>query len=108
MNNKNQSLYHFLRSLILVKLLIPGRTLPSKSSKEAPPPVLIWLTFSVAPYNLTKLAESPPPIIVVAPFSVALIKAFNIPELPFLNFFHSNTPIGPFQTIVYALLTASL
>ena len=68
-----------LRSLILVKLTIPGNFFPSKSSKEAPPPVLTWLTLSVAFANLTKLAESPPPIIVVAPFLVAFIRASNIP-----------------------------
>lgn len=59
--------YHVLKFFIFVKFTIPGKCLPSKSSKEAPPPVLIWLTNFVPPAYLTKLAESPPPIIVVAP-----------------------------------------
>ena len=35
--------------------------LPSKSSREAPPPVLTWLTSSSVPYLAQQVAVSPPP-----------------------------------------------
>ncbi len=45
---------------------IPGNTFPSRNSKEAPPPVEIWLILSARPLLLTALTESPPPIIETA------------------------------------------
>jgi hypothetical protein len=45
----------------------PGRTLPSRSSREAPPPVEMWLILSARPAASTAATESPPPMMVVAP-----------------------------------------
>ena len=47
----------------------PGRTLPSSSSREAPPPVEMWLILSARPAFSTAATESPPPMIVIAPCS---------------------------------------
>ena len=47
----------------------PGSSLPSRNSREAPPPVEIWLILSPNPIWFTAAAESPPPIIVVASIS---------------------------------------
>ena len=44
----------------------PGSSLPSRNSREAPPPVEICVILSPKPRLLTAAAESPPPIIVVA------------------------------------------
>lgn len=38
-----------------------GNSLPSKSSKLAPPPVLTWLTLSSVPHFAAHVAVSPPP-----------------------------------------------
>ena len=47
---------------------MPGSFFPSMSSKDAPPPVEIWLNFSATPgpANFTAEALSPPPITVNA------------------------------------------
>merc|ERR1719468_880136 len=45
----------------------PGSTLPSSSSRLAPPPVLTWLTFSSVPYLAQQVAVSPPPMMVTPP-----------------------------------------
>merc|ERR1711933_617064 len=50
----------------------PGRTLPSKSSKDAPPPVLQCVTFCSVPYFLHAVAVSPPPMTVTTPASVPM------------------------------------
>lgn len=47
----------------------PGRTLPSSSSREAPPPVEMWLILSARPAFSTAATESPPPMIVMAPYT---------------------------------------
>jgi hypothetical protein len=47
----------------------PGRSFPSKNSREAPPPVEMCVILSANPNWLTAAAESPPPIIVVASVS---------------------------------------
>jgi hypothetical protein len=62
--------FHF-KSVILVKYSTPGRDFPSKSSREAPPPVETWLIFSADPLTeLTRLTVSPPPTIEIDPFLV--------------------------------------
>ncbi|KYQ57291.1 hypothetical protein ALC60_03813 [Trachymyrmex zeteki] len=86
----------------------PGNTLPSRSSKLAPPPVLTWLTLSSVFHLAAHVAVSPPPIIVIVPRVVASttlsIKLF----VPLLKFSNSNTPAGPFHTITFALLIGSV
>ena len=42
-------------------------TLPSRSSREAPPPVEMWLIFSAKPAFSTAATESPPPMMVIVP-----------------------------------------
>ena len=49
----------------------PGSSLPSRNSKDAPPPVEMWLILSPKPSWLTAAAESPPPMIVVASVSAS-------------------------------------
>ncbi len=49
------------------KATTPGRTLPSKSSKLAPPPVDTWLSLSETPNFSAAVAVSPPPTMTVDP-----------------------------------------
>merc|ERR1712241_1519145 len=48
----------------------PGSSFPSSSSRDAPPPVLQWDTFSTVLYFLQAVAVSPPPITEMAPAAV--------------------------------------
>merc|ERR1712196_358312 len=86
----------------------PGKTLPSKSSKEAPPPVLQWLTLSSVSYFLQAVAVSPPPITVIVPAAVAATTASIQLFVPVSNLAISNTPTGPFQMMVLDASTAAL
>merc|ERR1712187_754988 len=86
----------------------PGSTLPSKSSMEAPPPVLQCVTLSIVLYFLQAVAVSPPPITETAPFSVAPTTASMRDFVPASNFPISKTPIGPFQIMVFDASTAAL
>merc|ERR1712151_317489 len=90
-----------------VKAATPGSTLPSKSSNEAPPPVLQWLTLSSVSYFLQAVAVSPPPITVMVPAAVASTTTSMSDFVPISNFAISKTPIGPFQIIVLDAFTAS-
>src|ERR1041384_3881180 len=83
----------------------PGSTLPSRNSSEAPPPVETWLIRSASPACATAAAESPPPTIVTAPSAVASAIAAAMTRVPPSNGGVSNTPIGPFQSTVPALLS---
>lgn len=73
----------------------PGRTLPSKSSREAPPPVEMWLIFSARPAFSTAATESPPPIMVVQPEPVKVARVSATANVPLANASHSKTPRGP-------------
>ena len=64
----------------------------------------MWVILSPNPSVLTAAAESPPPIIVVAEVSASDLATAIVPAAR-VGF--SNTPIGPFQTTVFAVLTAS-
>ena len=81
---------------------IPGSTLPSRYSSVAPPPVEMWEILSERPVFFNAAIESPPPTIDVAPFSVASATALATASVPFAKLSNSNTPIGPFQIIVFA------
>ena len=83
--------------------------MPSISSREAPPPVEMWLKPpSSRPRVRTDAAESPPPTTVKEPFSfVAAIMASATALVPSAKFGNSNTPIGPFQNTVLESLMAS-
>src|SRR5438045_8096697 len=81
----------------------------SRNSSDAPPPVLTWLTLSARCICSTAAALSPPPMIVTALFfAVASATAWAMARVPSANGFFSNTPIGPFHTIVLALAILSL
>src|SRR5579871_3026590 len=77
----------------------PGSSMPERNSSDAPPPVETWLIFEVTPALLIAFSESPPPTTEVAPESAT---AFASATVPRSNGGFSNTPIGPFQTIVFA------
>merc|ERR1711904_443591 len=94
--------------LASLKAATPGSTLPSKSSMEAPPPVLQCVTLSMVPYFLQAVAVSPPPMTETAPFSVAPTTASMRDFVPVSNLPISKTPIGPFQMIVFDASTAAL
>src|SRR5699024_1921760 len=86
---------------------IPGRVLPSRNSREAPPPVEMWLKPSSSKSRVrTAAAESPPPTMVTAPPEVASTYAWATALSPPANASSSNTPIGPFQTTVLAPVIA--
>merc|ERR1719352_158257 len=57
-----------LSSALLSNAATPGSTLPSSSSKLAPPPVEMCDIFSDKPDLFTADTESPPPMMVIAPF----------------------------------------
>ncbi len=90
------------------KASTPGKTLPSSSSKLAPPPVETCDTLSSVSHLAQQVAVSPPPMMVVAPALVAATTSSMIALVPLANFSNSNTPTGPFHTISLALRTASL
>lgn len=52
---------------LLDRAATPGSSLPSRSSKEAPPPVDTWLSFSSTPYLAATVAVSPPPMMTMVP-----------------------------------------
>src|SRR4051794_564517 len=82
----------------------PGSSLPSSSSSAAPPPVEAHETRSSRPSSLSARIESAPPTTenASAP-ATASATAF----VPSAKGGHSKTPIGPFQKIVFAELTAA-
>merc|ERR1712039_600666 len=91
-----------------VRAATPGNSLPSMSSNDAPPPVLQCVTLSTVLYTLQAVAVSPPPITDTAPPSVAATTASISDFVPASNLPISNTPMGPFQTIVFDASTAAL
>ena len=74
---------HFLRSgrqdYFAVRAATPGRTFPSRNSRDAPPPVETWLISAALPLFLTALTESPPPMIEVPPFALTVATASQTP-----------------------------
>src|SRR5690606_22977308 len=81
-----------------------GRVLPSRNSRNAPPPVEMYDTSSAMPYLSTAARVSPPPAIENA-CEAAIARARVSVPLP--NASNSNTPTGPFQTTVPALAIMS-
>src|SRR5205823_13020123 len=81
----------------------PGSVRPPRNSREAPPPVEMCVMRSATPAFLTAAIESPPPMIVV-PRTAAT--AWAMAFVPTANAGISNTPIGPFQTTVFASASA--
>mmetsp|Transcript_18131 Transcript_18131/g.38949 ORF Transcript_18131/g.38949 Transcript_18131/m.38949 type:complete len:252 (-) Transcript_18131:524-1279(-) len=89
--------------------MMPGISLPSSSSSEAPPPVETCVTLSSVSYFLHAVAVSPPPITVMVPAVVTSTILSIISLVPFSKAAISNTPIGPFQMMVLlAAMAAAL
>src|SRR5438067_5105068 len=83
----------------------PGRSLPSSSSRLAPPPVETHEMRSARPSSLSARTESAPPTTVNAAALPATASATAF--VPAAKRDHSNTPIGPFQKIVFAAASRS-
>mmetsp|Transcript_50715 Transcript_50715/g.134101 ORF Transcript_50715/g.134101 Transcript_50715/m.134101 type:complete len:231 (-) Transcript_50715:814-1506(-) len=86
---------------------MPGRTLPSRSSSDAPPPVETCVTLSSVSYFLQQVAVSPPPMTVTTPALVTSTMVSIIDLVPDSKEAISKTPIGPFQMIVLEALMAA-
>ena len=69
------------------------------NSRLAPPPVEMWLIRAATPASFTARTESPPPTSEYA-LDPAIARATAV--VPAAKLGHSNTPIGPFQKIVFA------
>src|SRR5229473_618904 len=80
----------------------PGSLRPPRNSREAPPPVEMCEILSATPDWWTAATESPPPTIEMAPLSVAAATALATSSVPLAKMGISNTPMGPFQTMVFA------
>src|SRR6266404_5218252 len=93
---------HFLS----VSASTPGSFFPARNSSEAPPPVEMWVILSATPAACTADTESPPPTIEVAPTFPATARA--ILNVPLAKGATSNTPMGPFHTMVRAWAIASV
>ena len=78
--------------------------MPSRSSRLAPPPVEQCVTTFATLNFFAAVAVSPPPTTVTAPAAVAFAIASAMAFVPSANVSTSNTPGGPFQMIVFALL----
>ena len=57
------------------RAVTPGRALPSRSSRLAPPPVEMKVTLSATPARLTALTLSPPPMIDLHSEFAAMVSA---------------------------------
>src|ERR1019366_2770168 len=86
---------------LFVSAATPGNSMPDKNASDAPPPVETWLILSATPALLMAFSESPPPTTEIAPDSAT---AFASATVPLSKGGFSNTPIGPFQMIVFAPL----
>ena len=75
--------------------MTPGSSLPSRSSREAPPPVEQWLTLVSVSYFLQAVAVSPPPMTVMAPLAVTATTSSMRRLVPPSNLAISKTPMGP-------------
>ncbi len=58
---------------------VPGSTLPSSSSSEAPPPVEMWLILSARPAFSTAATLSPPPMMVMPSSLASVLAMANVP-----------------------------
>mmetsp|Transcript_37937 Transcript_37937/g.74115 ORF Transcript_37937/g.74115 Transcript_37937/m.74115 type:complete len:235 (+) Transcript_37937:678-1382(+) len=85
----------------------PGRTLPSRSSREAPPPVEMWDILSARPACSTAATESPPPMMVMAPLPVHSARVWATALVPLAKASISKTPMGPFQMMVLHLASSA-
>ena len=73
----------FVFSGLSVKQAIPGNSLPSSNSSEAPPPVEICVKLSSKCNFLIAATESPPPTIDIAFVAAIASATFSVPMLNF-------------------------
>mmetsp|Transcript_62132 Transcript_62132/g.183641 ORF Transcript_62132/g.183641 Transcript_62132/m.183641 type:complete len:268 (-) Transcript_62132:577-1380(-) len=85
----------------------PGRTFPSRSSSDAPPPVETKVTLSSMSHLAAAVAESPPPMMPAFPAAVVSATASRRAFVPAEKLSNSNTPAGPFQITVADASTVS-
>lgn len=76
--------------------------MPSKSSRDAPPPVDTCDTSDSVFHLAQQDAVSPPPMIDTQPAFVEATTASISPLVPVAKLGNSNTPGGPFHTIILA------
>src|SRR6202050_3384976 len=96
---------HFYFYFLSVRASTPGSFLPSKNSRDAPPPVEMWVILSATPAAWTAATESPPPTMEMAPtLSATACAILNVPRA---NPGTSQPPMGPFHTIVRAVKISS-
>src|SRR5207245_2300267 len=81
----------------------PGSLRPSRNSRNAPPAVEMYPMRSATPAWVTAATVSPPPTTENADASAT---ARASPSVPAANAGRSNTPMGPFHTMVRAPLSA--
>uniref|UniRef100_A0A182TPL9 Uncharacterized protein n=1 Tax=Anopheles melas TaxID=34690 RepID=A0A182TPL9_9DIPT len=84
----------------LLSASTPGSTLPSSSSSDAPPPVDTCDTCDSVPHLAQHDAVSPPPMIETVPALVAATTPSISDLVPLAKLGNSNTPGGPFQTMI--------
>src|SRR5687768_13467697 len=94
------------RYVLSLSAATPGNSSPERNSNVAPPPVEMCVIWSATPARVTAETESPPPTITVAPRCAASETAFATPIVPSSKGGSSNTPIGPFQMIIFASCNA--
>src|SRR5690606_15189726 len=82
-----------------------GSLRPSRNSRNAPPAVDMYEMPSATPNLLIAAIVSPPPAIENASDSAIACASARVPSA---NASNSNTPIGPFHTIVPAFATIDL
>ena len=88
---------------ISARAATPGRVLPDKNWRKAPPPVEICVIFPANPNCVTSPTVDPPPITVVA---LRPERAVAIDLVPSENCGISNTPSGPFHATVRQILSS--
>src|ERR1700692_706604 len=88
-----------------VNAATPGSSIPAKNSSDAPPPVEMCEILSATPADFTAFSESPPPTTETA---LAPATALASETVPRSKGGFSNTPMGPFQIMVFALATADV
>mmetsp|Transcript_9125 Transcript_9125/g.15537 ORF Transcript_9125/g.15537 Transcript_9125/m.15537 type:complete len:256 (-) Transcript_9125:784-1551(-) len=80
---------------------MPGSSLPSSSSSDAPPPVETKVTLSSMSNLAAAVAESPPPMMPLLPLAVVSATASSTAFVPCEKLSNSKTPAGPFQMTVF-------
>jgi len=90
--------------IIYFKTLRPGKSFPSKYSKNAPPAVDKWEKESLFLLLLIAANVSPPPRTEIKLFLLVLFEINSAMDIvPFKKFSFSKYPAGPFHNTVFDL-----